>query len=125
MNSAMGQLTFQYPSGDCANGIVPNSANGCVASLAYSIRQMYPAIWGENTRVRICGYLCVGSLKNLDATYKWIWTATFQCVSKPNIGSATLSGGSKGPDATMEAAITNWIVASSLTGNFKAEEFKC
>ncbi|CAF1119268.1 unnamed protein product [Adineta steineri] len=119
----MGQLTFQYPSGDCANGIVPNSANGCVASLAYSIRQMYPAIWGENTRVRICGYLCVGSLKNLDATYKWIWTATFQCVSKPNIGSATLA--SKGPDATMEAAITNWIVASSLTGNFKAEEFKC
>jgi hypothetical protein len=86
---------------------------------------MYPAIWGENTRVRRCGYLCIGSLKNIDATYKWVWTATFRCVLKNNIGTATLSGGKNGPDATMEAAILNWIVLASRAGNFKAEDFKC
>jgi len=118
-------MKFEYPTGDCDNGLVPGRQDGCAASLAYSIRQMYPAIWDENTRVRICGYLCIGSLKNIDATYKWVWTATFQCVSKNNIDSATLSGGKNSPDATMEVAILNWIVLASLASNFKAEDFKC
>jgi len=102
-------LAQQVDLSSCATG----QWLGCAASIGKTIFGLHR--WGDNNKISIGPYACVGNFKGRISKWKWVWDGKFKCPTLANVEGT--SSGYKSRNGAIEHAIED-LMNKLKAGNY-------